>query len=139
VRGEWPTLSLIGRLARQEDFSIRDRYDSAEALVNLNVPLYQAGTVYSRLRESKQLVVEQRQLLDQSRRNAVEAATRAWNALQAAGAEIVFSIKQVEANRIALEGVEKEAEVGGAHGSRHPQRAAGVGEFASLSRSCRAG
>ena len=44
---------------------------SAEALVNLNVPLYQAGAVYSRMRERKQLVVEQRRLLDQSQRNAV--------------------------------------------------------------------
>jgi TolC family type I secretion outer membrane protein len=114
VRGElWPTVSLIGRLQRQEEITRKDsRYDSAEALVNLNVPLYQAGTVYSRMRERKQLVVEQRRLLDQSQRNAVEDATRAWNALETAGAEIGSFAKQVEANRIALEGVEKEAEVG---------------------------
>jgi outer membrane protein len=114
VSGElWPTLSLIGRLQRQEDVSRRNsRFDSAEAVVNLNVPLYQAGAVYSRLRERKQLVVEQRRLLDQSQRNAVEDATRAWNALETAGAEIGSFAKQVEANQIALEGVEKEAEVG---------------------------
>jgi TolC family type I secretion outer membrane protein len=114
VSGElWPTLSLIGRLQRQEDVSRRNsRFDSAEAVVNLNVPLYQAGAVYSRLRERKQLVVEQRRLLDQSQRNAIEDATRAWNALETAGAEIGSFAKQVEANQIALEGVEKEAEVG---------------------------
>jgi outer membrane protein len=114
VRGElWPTVSLIGRLQRQEDVSRRNsRFDSAEALVSLDVPLYQAGTVYSRLRERKQLVAEQRRLLDQSQRDAVEDATRSWNALETAGAEIGSFTKQVEANRIALDGVEKEAEVG---------------------------
>ena len=76
------------------------------------MPLYQAGTVYSRLRERKQLVAEQRRLLDQSQRDAVEDATRAWNALETAGAEIGSFTKQVEANQIALDGVEKEAEVG---------------------------
>jgi TolC family type I secretion outer membrane protein len=114
VRGElWPTVSLIGRVQRDQDLSRRDsRFDSAEALVNLTVPLYQAGTVYSRLRERKQVVVEQRRLLDQSQRNAVEDATRAWHALETAGAEIGSFTKQVEANQVALEGVEKEAEVG---------------------------
>lgn len=114
VRGElWPTVSLIGRVQRDQDLTRRDsRFDSAEALVNLTVPLYQAGAVHSRLRERKQLVAEQRRLLDQSQRDAVEAATRAWNALETAGAEIGSFTKQVEANQIALDGVEKEAEVG---------------------------
>jgi outer membrane protein len=114
VRGElWPTVSLIGRVQRDEDLTRKDsRFDSAEALVNLTVPLYQAGAVYSRLRERKQLVAEQRRLLDQSQRDAVEDATRAWNALETAVAEIGSFTKQVEANQIALDGVEKEAEVG---------------------------
>ncbi len=114
VRGElWPTVSLIGRVQRDQDLTRRDsRFNSAEALVNLTVPLYQAGAVHSRLRERKQLVAEQRRLLDQSQRDAVEAATRAWNALETAGAEIGSFTKQVEANQIALDGVEKEAEVG---------------------------
>ena len=114
VRGElWPTVSLIGRVQRDQDVSRRDsRFDSAEALVNLTVPLYQAGAVYSRLRQQKQVVAEQRRLLDQSQNNAVEDATRAWNSLETAGAEIGSFTKQVEANQIALDGVQKEAEVG---------------------------
>ena len=85
---------------------------TAEALVNLTVPLYQGGAVYSRLRERKQLVAEQRRRLAQSQQDAVEGATRAWNALQTAGAEIGSLVKQVQANQIALEGVEREQEVG---------------------------
>ena len=114
VRGElWPTVSLIGRVQRDQDVSRRDsRFDSAEALVNLTVPLYQAGAVYSRLRQQKQVVTEQRRLLDQSEHDAVENATRAWNLLETAGAQIGSFTKQVDANRIALDGVQKEAEVG---------------------------
>ncbi len=114
VRGElWPTVSLIGRVQRAEEVSRRDsRLNSADALVNLQVPLYQAGAVYSRLRQQKQIAAEQRRLLDQSQRDAVEDATRAWNAVETANAAIGSFEKQVEANRIALDGVEREAEVG---------------------------
>ena len=114
VRGElWPTVSLIGRVQRAEEVSRRDsRLNSADALVNLQVPLYQAGAVYSRLRQQRQIAAEQRRLLDQSQRDAVEDATRAWNAVETANAAIGSFEKQVEANRIALDGVEREAEVG---------------------------
>lgn len=114
VKGELlPSVSLIGRVSRDMDVSRQDsRLDTAEALINVEVPLYQAGAVYSRLRERKQLVIEQRRRLDQSQNDAVEGATRAWNALETAIAEIRALQKQVQANQLALEGVEKEAEVG---------------------------
>jgi outer membrane protein len=114
VRGEWmPSVSLIGRVERDMDNARRDaRVDSAAALVNVTVPLYQSGAVYSRLRASKQQVAQQRQLLEQAQRDAVERATRSWNALETAVAEIGSFTKQVEANQVALEGVEREAEVG---------------------------
>jgi outer membrane protein len=114
VRGELlPSVSLIGRLQRDVESSRAGaRFDTAEALVNLTVPLYQSGEVYSRLRERKQLAFEQRRRIDEEQRLAVEDTTRAWNALETAAAEIGSFDKQVEANQIALEGVEREAEVG---------------------------
>jgi len=114
VRGELlPEVSLIGRVQRDLQVVRRDsRTDTAEALVSVQIPLYQAGSVYSRLRESKQVVTQARRLLDQSQRDAVEDATRSWNALETAHAQIGALQKQVDANRVALEGVEKEAEVG---------------------------
>jgi outer membrane protein len=81
-------------------------------VVNLDVPLYQAGAVASRLRESKQNVVENRRILDQRRLDAIEAATSAWNNLQTARAALVSFRKAVQANEVALEGVQREAEVG---------------------------
>ena len=114
VKGELlPTLSLVGRVQRDMDATRKDsRFDTAEALLNLQVPLYQSGAVYSRLRERKQLVVQQRRRLNQTQNDAVEGSTRAWNALDTAVAAIGSLQKQVQANQLALEGVQKEAEVG---------------------------
>jgi outer membrane protein len=114
VRGELlPRVSLIGRMERQVEAARNGaRIDSLEALVNVTVPIYQAGLVYSQLRERKQLAFEQRRRIDESQRQVVEDTTRSWNALETARAEIGSFVKQVEANQIALEGVEREAEVG---------------------------
>ncbi len=114
VRGEGlPTLSLQGTAQRDDEAAFEDaRTDSLEAVVNLDVPLYQAGAVDSRLRQSKQNVVENRRILDQRRLDAIEAATSAWNNLQTARAALMSFRKAVQANEVALEGVQREAEVG---------------------------
>lgn len=114
IRGEGlPTLSLQGAAQRDHESTFEGaRTDALEALVNLDVPLYQAGAVDSRLRQSKQNVVENRWILDQRRLDAIEAATSAWNNLQTARAALMSFRKAVEANEVALEGVQREAEVG---------------------------
>jgi outer membrane protein len=114
IRGEGlPTLSLQGAAQRDHENTFEGaRTDSLEALVNLDLPLYQAGAVDSRLRQSKQNVVENRRILDQRRLDAIEAATSAWNNLQTARAALTSLRKAVQANEVALEGVQREAEVG---------------------------
>lgn len=114
IRGEGlPTLSLQGAAQRDDESTFEGaETDTLEALVNLDVPLYQAGAVDSRLRQSKQNVVENRRILDQRRLDAIEAATSAWNNLQTARAALVSFRKAVQANEVALEGVQREAEVG---------------------------
>lgn len=114
VRGELlPSLNLQGTAQRDHEATFEGaRTDELSALVNINVPLYQSGAVYSRLRQSKQNVVENRRILDQTRQDAVEAATSAWNNLQTARAALTSFRKAVQANEVALEGVQREAEVG---------------------------
>jgi outer membrane protein len=114
VRGELlPSLSLQGTAERDDEATFEGaRTEALEALVNIDVPLYQSGAVYSRLRQSKQNVVENRKVLDQTRQDAVEAATSAWNDLQTARAALTSFRKAVQANEVALEGVQREAEVG---------------------------
>jgi TolC family type I secretion outer membrane protein len=108
-----PTLDLVGAAEREyEQVRQGSRFDAVEALVRLNVPLYQSGIEYSQLRASKQAVSERRRLLDQARRNTEEAATQAWNNLETTRAAIKSFQKQVQANEVALEGVTRESEVG---------------------------
>jgi TolC family type I secretion outer membrane protein len=114
VRGQLlPSVSLVGRVERDEEqFRSRSRTNTYSVLARMTVPLYQGGTEYSQLREARQSAIEQRRLFDDTQRVAVRSTTEAWTALLTAQAAIVAFGKQVEANRVALEGVQREAEVG---------------------------
>jgi len=114
VRGELlPSLSLSTGVSRQlQSASETGRIDSAEMTLNLTVPLYQQGEVFSRLREAKQEVARQIQAIDQVRRDAVEAATKAWKSLLTARARVKSFKAQIDASVVALEGVQREAQVG---------------------------
>lgn len=114
VRGQLlPTVRLTGRVARDYETTRNNaRLHDYEALVRMDVPLYQAGNVYSQLREAKQSVAERRRLLDQTQRATVRDATDGWAQLLTARAAIASRAKQVDANQVALEGVQREAEVG---------------------------
>lgn len=108
-----PTLDLEGELKRRDQSSTKtNRSDSATITAQLTIPLYQGGGPASRLREAKQVASERRRTLDAATREAIEAATRAWEALQTARAQIQAFTAQVRASSIALEGVQQEASVG---------------------------
>ena len=114
VRGELlPTLSVSTGVTRAfESSSQTGRLDTAKLTLNLTVPLYQQGEVFSRLREAKQDVAEQVQIVDKARRDAIEETTRAWESLVTARARVKSFKAQIKANVVALEGVEREAQVG---------------------------
>jgi len=108
-----PELELNLAASRDTNASSEsDRSKSAEAVLNLTVPLYQAGGVSSRVREAKQAAGRQRQVVDQERRFVTESATRAWENLQAAEARVNAFQTQIQAATIALDGVQREAAVG---------------------------
>ena len=114
VRGELlPTLELSGKLSRDlEAASETSRSHEKSIKATLSMPLYQAGAVHSRLREARQTVRRERLESEQARRDAEEDATRGWERLITARARVESFSAQVKANGIALEGVEREAEVG---------------------------
>lgn len=114
VRGELlPTVSLVGSYSQTWESQIEDyRADSASIVLQASVPLYQAGQVYSRLRESKHVAGQRRIEVDEAQFDARESAVQAWENLAAARAAIESLTAQVEAAQIALEGVQREAQVG---------------------------
>ncbi len=108
-----PTVNLNAKASRDfESFNNTSRFDEKSIGATVTMPLYQSGAVYSRLREAKQTVGQERLEVTQARRDVVQGVTQAWEALQTARARIVSFTAQVGANEIALEGVKREAEVG---------------------------
>ncbi|MGB0671190.1 MAG: TolC family outer membrane protein [Rhodospirillales bacterium] len=108
-----PTLELNASATRAHQSSSEvSRVDTLSATVDLTVPLYQQGDVYSRLREARQTIAEARGDVDQGRRDAIEAATASWQGLQSARAQVEAIKSQIVASEVALEGVQREAAVG---------------------------
>ncbi|MEE2998932.1 MAG: TolC family outer membrane protein [Pseudomonadota bacterium] len=114
VRGELlPTVNLIGKLSRAwEASSNHDQKTTGQVKLSLSVPLYQKGSVYSRLRAAKQDARQSLQKLEETRRSVSEAAAKAWESMQTAEARIKSYTAQIKAAEIALEGVQREAAVG---------------------------
>jgi outer membrane protein len=116
VRGQLlPQISIVGDLNRSfaPSFSLRnERLDAASVTAQLTMPLYEGGAIYSQTRAAEQTVGQQRSLVDDARRQAVQDATAAWETLQAARASIASFGAAVRAAQIALEGTQQEALVG---------------------------
>ncbi len=114
VRGELlPELNVVGRLDRSKQIaSASSMSERASIAAELTVPLYQSGSVQSRVREAKQVFGQRRVQVEQARRLAVEGAIQAWENLQSAQAQIRAFQAQVTATDVALEGVRQEADVG---------------------------
>lgn len=109
----WPTLDLQGSLSRSDEATSRtSSTESASIVASVSVPLYEAGAVSARVREATEVVGQRRQDLDRVTRVAIEEATRAWETLQTARAQIQAFTEEVRAAEIALEGVQQEAAVG---------------------------
>ncbi|MDP9196866.1 MAG: TolC family outer membrane protein [Pseudomonadota bacterium] len=116
VRGELlPEASLQGRLGRDWDSgsgSTSDQVDSATILAQVRIPLYEAGSVTSRVREAKHTANQRRIEIEDLRRTARENAIRAWTALTTAQAELKSRQAQIRAASTALEGTREESKVG---------------------------
>jgi outer membrane protein TolC len=116
VRGQLlPQISLVGDLNRSFAPSIVQRgarQDAASAVLQLTMPLYEGGAIYSQTRQAEQTVGQRRSQVDDMRRAAVQSATQSWETLQAARAAIASFGAAVRAAQIALEGTQQEALVG---------------------------
>lgn len=114
IRGELlPEVSLVGSASRNYDSAGEStRISDFKAQLSVSVPLYQSGSVYSRLRSARQSAAKSRQDIEAARRGAIQSATQAWETLSSARASIEAIKSQVNANEVALDGVRREADVG---------------------------
>ena len=108
-----PQLSLQGQAAHSDGSTVVGQSGNAgTVLLNASIPLYQGGAEYSRVRQARQQQQQSRKVVDDTRRQAVQAATQAWETLTSSRATIDSTRAQIRANQIALEGVQREAIVG---------------------------
>lgn len=114
IAGElYPSLSLNGQVQQSFDQSRTiDESTTAQATIDLAVPLYQSGSVYARTRAAKHAQSQRLQQIEEARRQAVEQSTQAWEQLVANRARIESLESEIRANEIALDGVQQEALVG---------------------------
>ncbi len=108
-----PELELTASSTRElETTTENSARTTHEVTLNLTVPIYQQGEVYSRLREARQDAAESTLTIDTERRDAAEAATQAFKSLITARAQVDAFNTQIDANIVAHEGVTREAAVG---------------------------
>jgi outer membrane protein len=86
--------------------------DEKSVTLNLTVPLYQSGEVYSRIREAKHNANQQMLDFSEQIREAQEQARSSWADLVSARARITSLQASVDAQQIAFDGVQQEAQVG---------------------------
>jgi len=114
VAGELlPTVSVQGVAQRVINFDGPSSLENvAQASLNVTVPIYQQGQEWSRLRAQKQNAGQARATLDQTRRDVEDSISASWEALSTGQARRASYGDQIKAAEIALEGVQRENQVG---------------------------
>jgi outer membrane protein len=108
-----PTVNAIGQGQRFDNTNVtHSRSTLASIGAQVSIPIYQGGIEYSQVRQARQQATGARMLVDDQRRIAVEAATRAWEQLQTSKAQVESVRVAIRAQEIALDGVQREAIVG---------------------------
>tara|TARA_B100001123_G_scaffold434076_1_gene559973 strand:+ start:3616 stop:5028 length:1413 start_codon:yes stop_codon:yes gene_type:complete len=114
LKGELlPKLSLDGSLSRVEDsFVAGSSTNTAEIMAQVRIPIYQAGSVYSSIRQRRHTNTQRQMEIQQTEDSVREELTQAWHRLITARDSIRAANDQVSAARLALEEVKKEYDVG---------------------------
>ncbi len=86
--------------------------DIKEAILNFQIPIYQGGAEYAAVRQARQTAQYSRRQVDIQRRSALQTAVSNWENLLAYRASLNSDRVAVQANIIALDGVERQAIVG---------------------------
>jgi outer membrane protein len=109
----YPTVTFTGSVQQQNESTLVGLQSfTAAAIGQISVPIFQGGTEYSTIRQSKEVLGQKRLDLDTTRDQARATVVQSWGQLEAAKATIQSSTAQVTASEIALNGVREEARVG---------------------------
>ena len=103
-----PPLSYTRDIGRSTDIDGNTRQVS----LRLNVPIYLGGRVGAQLRQAQHLEEQTRGRLVAAKRQAIQSATAAWQELHAARYRKQATAAAVDASKVALDGIVREAAIG---------------------------
>jgi len=114
IEGELlPTVTVDGSVSRSWNPSNTiDDSNTAQIFGRVNIPIYQAGSVSSRVRQAKEELGQAQLQLDVIRDQVRANVISSWGNYQAAAASIEAAQAAVQASQLALEGVIEEQRVG---------------------------
>lgn len=108
-----PQVSVVGRYDHAEESSLEnDRTESASAVAQFSVPLYEGGFARSRVRQGNINVRRAEARIEAQRRDVVANVVAAWTNLDAGGDIVEEAREQLAAATLAVEGVERERGLG---------------------------
>lgn len=88
------------------------RVEEDTYMLNASIPIFQAGTEYSRIRQFKRTRQQRKEEFDASHDQTVQTITSRWRDLITARATIDSNKATVDSSIVALDGVKQEQEVG---------------------------
>ena len=108
-----PTVSLNGTYGNYLSESTQESLSTTkQIMLTVNVPLYDGGANYSRVRAQKDTVAQRRKEGEQARRDALQNAAKSWQGLRSARARVKSFTTQIRSNETALKGVIEEQRIG---------------------------
>jgi outer membrane protein len=109
----YPTVTLEGNVQRRWDLAPGsfDQF-TGTVLGRVAIPIYQGGSEYSIIRQTKETLGQRRIELDVARDLVRATVFQWWSQLEATKAQIISAQAQVTATEVALNGVREEARVG---------------------------
>jgi outer membrane protein len=111
----WPNLSVQGSVQRQweNDPTLSAKgNDIASIIGQANVPIYDGGLAASQIRQSKEIAMQARIVLELIRNQTQTAVIGAWVSHEGAKVALSAAESEVRAANVALSGVQKEAQGG---------------------------
>lgn len=110
----FPTVSLDGSIGRNkaEQGEIDTTTENAEWGVNLSIPLYAGGATRAKIRQSKYQKWQAQEGVLEAKRAVKASVLSAWEYMKSNESQLKAIEAQIEANTIALEGVQKEEALG---------------------------
>lgn len=109
----YPTMTLNGTAQKTWNSSLTNlEQNTLSAIASVTMPIYQGGSEYSLIRQSKESLTQQRLTLEQVRSQARQSVVQAWGQVKATKSQIESAEAQVRSSETALNGVREEARVG---------------------------